>query len=195
VSAPPWGFDRIRSAGHHGLGIGWAPEADRVNDRDAEDDALLAAGRHADLLAAYYATILARIKLKVPAADVGDVAHDVIERLLRELRRGRRYRVPFRVVVHNVVGWKLREHYARRVDEPLPPEPVAFDDPVGDAETRIGLQQMLATLPPREREVMTLRLLEGLEIVEIADRLGMTRNAVDQAIHRARARLGEALGG
>jgi RNA polymerase sigma factor (sigma-70 family) len=166
-----------------------------VNDRDAEDDALLAAGRHADLLAAYYPVILARLRLRLPEFDVGDVAHAVVERLLRELRRGRTYRVPYRVVVHKVVDWKLREHWGEPADDPLPPDPPATDDPLGDAETRIGLEQMIAMLPPREAEVMRLRLLEGLEIAEIAERLGMTRNAVDQAIHRARRRLAELLDG
>jgi hypothetical protein len=40
-----------------------------------------------------------------------DVAHDVIERLLAELRRGKRYPVPYRVVVHMVTGWTLKEHF------------------------------------------------------------------------------------
>ncbi len=171
--------------------VGWEAENERVTDRDAEDGRLLGAGEHADLMAAYYPVIIARLRLRLPEADVGDVAHRVVERLLGELARGKTYRVPFRVVVHNVIGWKLKEHWAERRDEPLPPEPEALDDPVGDAATSVGLRQMLQALAPREREVIELRLLEGLEIDEIAERLGMTRNAVDQALFRGRRRLRE----
>ena len=164
-----------------------------MSDRDAEDDELLATGRHPELMAAYYSVILARLRVRLPEADIGEVAHRVALRLLGELSRGRSYRVPFRVVVHNVIGWKLKEHYAERRVEPLPEEPEAVDDPLGRAHERIGLQQILGELPPREREVLEMRYLDGREIVDIATALGITRNAVDQALFRGRRRLRELL--
>ena len=51
-----------------------------------------------------------------------------------------------------------------------------------------------ADLPERARRVCELRYLLGLEIDEIARQLEMTRNAVDQALHRAHARLRDARG-
>ena len=164
-----------------------------MRDRDAEDGRLLKAGRYADVLAAYYPVIRARLRVRLVADDADEVAHRVIERLIGELKRGRTYPVPFRVVVHKVTGWKLREHYAERRHEPLPEEPDLVDDRAGDPDERIALKQMLAELPPREREVLELRYLDGLEIVQIAERLDMTRNAVDQALFRGRRRLKELL--
>jgi len=164
-----------------------------MSDRDAEDDALLTAGRHAELLAAYYPVILERLRLRLPPDDAYEVAHRVVERLLTEAKRGARYRVPYRVVVHSVVGWKLKEHFGERVPDPLLVDPEAPDDPTGLVTERLGLQQMLAGLPAREREVLTLRYLEGREIVDIAQRLDMTRNAVDQALFRGRRRLKDLL--
>ncbi len=46
------------------------------------------------------------------------MAAEVAIRLLSELKRGRRYRVPFRVVVHKVIGWKIKEHFTpQQVEE------------------------------------------------------------------------------
>ena len=42
--------------------------------------------------------------------------------------------------------------------------------------------------------MLELRYREGLEIDEIAERLDMTRNAVDQALHRVSSRLRERIG-
>ena len=164
-----------------------------MRDRDAEDDRLLAEGRHADLLAAYYPVILSRLRVRLPGHDAAEVAHRAVERLIGELARGRTYRVPFRVVVHKIIGWKLAEHFAERRHEPLPEEPQLADDSAGDPDERIALKQILAQLPPRAREVLELRYLDGLEIVDIAARLGMTRNAVDQALFRGRRSLKELL--
>ena len=135
-----------------------------MRDRDAEDHALLVA-----------------------------VAHAVVERLLGELRRGRVDAVPFRVVVHNVVRWKLAEHFGARRHDGLDEEPVASDDPCGEMEEGISLEQILRDLPHREREVLEMRYLDGCEIADIARALGTTRNAVDQALFRGRRRLRELL--
>jgi hypothetical protein len=72
--------------------------------RDAEDIRLLEAHDHAKLLATYYPVIVERCRLRLPDPDAYEVAHRVIERLLRELAAGRRYAVPFRVVVHVVLS-------------------------------------------------------------------------------------------
>ena len=53
---------------------------------------------------------------------------------------------------------------------------------------------MLEDLPPRERDVWTLTV-EGLSPDQIAERLEMKRNAVDQALHRGRLKLREKLAG
>jgi RNA polymerase sigma factor (sigma-70 family) len=164
-----------------------------MRDRDAEDHALLEAANHAELLAAYYPVILERLRLRLPREDVYEVGHAVIDRLLRELTSGRSYSVPFRVVVHMVVKWKLAEHFGRASHAELVEEPEATDDPRARMEERIALQQILRELPDREREVLEMRYLDGCEIIDIAARLGITRNAVDQALFRGRQRLRELL--
>ena len=42
-------------------------------------------------------------------ADAEDVAQDVKLRLLREAQAGKTYAVPYRVVVHKVIQWTLKD--------------------------------------------------------------------------------------
>ena len=55
---------------------------------------------------------------------------------------------------------------------------------------QVGLmRERLAQLPPRESEVFCLRYLEELSYEEIAEQLGIRRNAVGVLLHKARRRL------
>jgi RNA polymerase sigma factor (sigma-70 family) len=164
--------------------------------RDAEDSRLLAEQDFARLLATYYHVVLERCRLRLPDPDAYEVAHMVLLRLLTELRAGKSYPVPFRVVVHQVTTWKIKEFHTRGHVELLPEDwdPETGDDPFGSFEQGYDLDLLFAGMPARVREVLQLRYLAGLEIEEIADRLGLTRNAVDQALHRGHKTLREQVG-
>ena len=160
--------------------------------RDAEDTTLLEANEHARLLATYYPVIVERCRLRFSDPDAYEVAHRIVERLLVELAKGRAYSVPFRVVVHNVTNWKLKEFFTRAeavVD--ADDRDAEGPDPFEEFEQGYDLALMFAGLPDRVREVMRLRYIEGLEIDQIAERLGIERNAVDQALHRGHTKLRE----
>ncbi|MER3409925.1 MAG: hypothetical protein C4305_02495 [Thermoleophilia bacterium] len=161
--------------------------------RDAEDARLLASGEYARLLAVYDPVIVQRCVAALKGSlDAEDVAQDVKLRLYRELRGGKTYPVPFRVVVHKVIDWTVKEYFdGRPTDVPVPEgwEPSSEDDSIGP----MYVESLIADLPPRDREVAALHLVEGLSPAQIAARLGMHRNAVDQALHRARVKLREAL--
>lgn len=157
-----------------------------------DDEALLASGDHARLLARYETVIVQRcVAVMRGHADAEDVAQDVKLRLWRELQAGKTYPVPFRVVVHKVIEWTLKDYWAGRdttVTLPEHWEPSVKDDPDGP----LIVKEMLDELPPREREVWTL-WMEGLSPDQIAEQLQTTRNNVDQALHRGRVRLKEML--
>ncbi len=160
--------------------------------RDAEDALLLESGDHETLVAAYAEIVLARCRVGA-GWDGDDVAQDVFMRLLAELGRGKRYPVPFRVVVHKVVDWTLRDHWAGRRSLPLPDDwdPAVEEAGFGAVEERLELESLFADLPDVARNVLELRYLRGLEPTEIAAELDMQRNAVDQALHRGHAKLRE----
>ncbi len=160
--------------------------------RDAEDTRLLAAREFNLLLEGYYESILLRCRVRCRSEDDAlDCAQSVALRLLAELKRGRRYSVPYRVVVHKVIEWTTKGFYARgrailvELDEDVPEDVFLAASPYDEVETRYDLERALAKLPAGDREVATLRLVEGDEIEHIATRLGKKRNAVDQALHRA----------
>lgn len=164
--------------------------------RDAEDNRLLDTGEHKLLLAAYFHAVRERCFLRLRDRDAGDeAAQRVFERLAAELARGRRYPVPFRVVVHMVTDWTLRGFYAGvKQDDSLPED---WDPEAPDAferiDSRLDLGLLLADLPQRQRDVADLLYREGLPHDQIAERLGMNRNAVDQALHNAHKKLAEKL--
>ena len=161
--------------------------------RDAEDTRLLEAGEFSLLVESYYGVMLDRCRARVwPEADAIGVAAEVAIRLLSELKRGRRYRVPFRVVVHKVIGWKIQEHF-----EPGKVREIELEEWLEEASTDSstefeqdsGFEALLEGLTELEQEVMRLRYVDDLDFQEIATRLGKEPNAVHQIHHRALTKL------
>lgn len=158
--------------------------------RDAEDTRLLEARRHAELLAVYWPVVVDRLRLRLPDREAHEVASDVADRLLSELAAGKTYAVPFRVVVHNVIKWKLKEHF-RGTDVVLLPEEwdAEAPDAFADWEAEYDFGAWLAPLPERQRTAVWLRYVDGLEVAEVAERLEIEPNAGDQLLWRAREKL------
>jgi RNA polymerase sigma-70 factor, ECF subfamily len=167
-----------------------------LDARDAEDKRLLEEGEYAKLLEAYYGVIVKRCQSRTSSdGEAFDVAAEVVIRLLGELKSGKHYPVPFRVVVHKIVGWKLAEHFAGRSRDVELGDDLSDDGAYDVVEDRRDLMSFLDELPTREREVALLRILVGLAPNEIASKLGIERNNVDQAWHRAKGKLRERLEG
>ena len=166
---------------------------------DARDADLLTDGRIDRLLATYELVIIARcIKATKSVHDGHDVAQDVMFRLFREFQAGKRYDgVPYRVVVHQVTKWTLADFFAgRRTDSPLPDDlELRADDPLDTVVSDLWLRELIAQLPEMERAACTLVYLEGLGPEQAAERLGTTRNNVDQRLFHARKRLRDLMDG
>jgi RNA polymerase sigma factor (sigma-70 family) len=159
---------------------------------DAFDKEQLEAGRIEVLLAKYRRVIVGRCVARLKGhPDADDVAQDVFLRLIAEFHRGKRYPgVPYRVVVHQVIGWTLDDYFANRPTRtPLPDElgEAAPDDEL----SRLTLESAFARLPDGDRAVLTLRYIDGLEPAQIAERVGKEPNAVYQALHRGHKVLRE----
>ena len=162
---------------------------------DARDADLLTDGRIESLLARYELAILARCIHDTKSVHDGqDVAQDVLFRLFREFRAGKRYEgIPYRVVVYQVTKWTLADFFAgRRTDVPLPDDlELREDDPGDRVVSDLWLHDLVAELPDAEQAACTLVYLEGLSPEQAAKRLGTTRNNVDQRLFHARKRLPE----
>jgi RNA polymerase sigma-70 factor (ECF subfamily) len=82
----------------------------------------------------------------------------------------------------------------RRAPAPAEAEPVdaGFDDGVEAALRRATVRTALASLEPRERELVALKFYAGLANVELAKLLGTSESNVGTRLHRAVTRLREA---
>lgn len=161
---------------------------------DVDDAQLLRDRDLATLLAKYQPVVVGRCVARLHGSlDAEDVAQNVLVRLLAELDRGKTYSVPFRVVVHQVIGWTIQDYFAGRpTDLPLPEdwEP-AVEGESDQVVSRYYLEDLLADLPGKTGEAMTLRYLRGYEPGEIAGELGIEPNAVYQLLHNGRNKLRE----
>ncbi len=167
--------------------------------RDAEDKRLLESGNHNQLLENYVYPVQERLYARLLDADAAaEVGQRVFLRLAEELARGKQYDVPFRVVVWNVVHWTVQGYeWGAKRDASLPDgwDPPAPGDELEhwQAEHDVGL--LLADLPKGQREVAELVYREHLSLEQVAERLGIKRNAADQRLHNAHRKLAEKLGG
>lgn len=122
-------------------------------------------------------------------ADAEDVTSETFARALR-------YRDTYDASKGTPIGWLIG--IARRcVDESFrqprlgsePPDRADTGDLEGEAVERLTLMAALDELSERDRELIALRYGADLTVRQIAQRLEMNANAVDVALHRARARL------
>jgi RNA polymerase sigma factor (sigma-70 family) len=160
--------------------------------RDEEDARLLEARDHSTLLASYYPVILLRLRARrLPSDEAEEVRQRVVEHLLRDLRSGKTFDVPFRVVVHQRTTWTLLDYYKERQVRPGELEEHHARDisSLEQVEANLDFERLVQDLPAREREVVVLRWQSGYDAEQIAEALGMKANAVHQALFRAHERL------
>jgi RNA polymerase sigma factor (sigma-70 family) len=196
-----------------------------VTDRSASPEALLvrrcAAGErdawaelvagYGTLLAALARRMLARRIAAVCQADVDEVVSEVF---LALLRRGRlllqRYDPAYRLSTY--LGVICRSEAARFVkrrarqratsipsEDCLParagPAPLERLADAERARSLAGLRAALEELSPRDRLLLTLRYLEGLDYRAIGAALAVSPDSVGQLLHRAKERLAEKVPG
>jgi RNA polymerase sigma factor (sigma-70 family) len=166
--------------------------------RDAEDNRLLEAKEHTQLLENYVYLVQEWVSLRVRNRTAADeVAQRVFVRLASELEAGKTYDVPYRVVVWNVVKWLCSGYeWTAKEDDTLPDSwDGAAPDELEAWEGDHDLAVLIADLPDREREVLDLLHREGLSPAQVAERLGIEPNAVHQATHRGHRKVAEKLAG
>jgi RNA polymerase sigma-70 factor (ECF subfamily) len=159
------------------------------------------------LIAALARRLLARRQGRASDADVDEVVSRVFLALVRgERRLLRRFRPEFRlstylgVICRTEVGKYLRRRRPLSIamggdeTEEVPADPAA-ESPLGalvrqerDAAVA-SLRQALDRLPPRDRLILTMKFLDGLDYAAIADALRVRRDSVGQLLHRAKQRL------
>ena len=125
---------------------------------------------------------------QLPREDAEECANDVMLRLLSR----RECYDPARGSLETYVRIMTRSAALDRLRRAKPPAlPLEEEMYLAGEEEYIGdiVEEVLALLKPRERQLFTLRFLYGFSAAEAAARLGMTRGGADVATLRLRRKL------
>jgi RNA polymerase sigma factor (sigma-70 family) len=143
--------------------------------------------RHRDLVRAVIAA-------KVPRDAVDDLESEVLVRFAVKFRSGDAITNPAGLLVR-MARFVRADYHARRErgdDMPLEEWNAYADDPgLEKAEIGDAVEELLAPLNERQREVVCQRILENRPRAEVATMLGTTPGNVDVIFHRALAKLQE----
>lgn len=135
-------------------------------------------------------------------SSADDVAQEICMAVLGALSRYGDEPESFLPFVYGIAAHKVADHYRRAGRDRSDP---AADVPDGvdtgaspeqqimAADLRDRLAGLLNTLPPRQREILVLRLIVGLSAQETATAVGLTPTAVRVTQHRALTKLRGAL--
>ncbi len=168
--------------------------------------ALLAAAGHGDsaafgvLVATHLAAAVGTARRMLgDAAEAEDVAQEAMLRLWRnaatlELGPGG-VRPWLRRVVSNLSIDRIRSSRRVSVVAEVPEQPVAADQATGleAADLSRRVQAALAALPERQRQALLLFHFEGMSQIEVGQSLGVSDEAVESLLARARRTLKSAL--
>jgi RNA polymerase sigma-70 factor (ECF subfamily) len=145
-----------------------------------------------------YSDDVYRLALRVTAspADAYDVAHDVFVGLPEAVDRydpGRPFGAWLKGVAVRTALMRVRTARRRREVSVAPLRSIGVRPEAARAIDRLSLEKAVDRLPADLRTVFVLREVEGMTYEEIADVLGIKKNAAAVRLHRARGRLRDLL--
>jgi RNA polymerase sigma-70 factor (ECF subfamily) len=168
-----------------------AKEGDRaaVAARSSETDVAALYDAHAVSLYRYLLTMLGRV------SDAEDALQEVFLGVMRRRRRGgiRNPRAYLWRAAHMQALQVLRRR--RRRDRECAAAELTWIDAsqAEDPDLALDIDRAIRRLPPEQREVIALRIGEGLTFREVAEVLGIPLNTASSRYRRALARLRESL--
>ncbi|ORM25899.1 sigma-70 family RNA polymerase sigma factor [Williamsia sp. 1135] len=127
-----------------------------------------------------------------------DVAQEVCMAVMTALPRYQDQGRPFMAFVYGIAAHKVADAHraaGRNKSEPVEDMPERMDTGDGpeqralDSDAGRRMDELLAKLPEKQREVLVLRLVVGLSAEETAAAVGSTAGAVRVAQHRALGKL------
>jgi RNA polymerase sigma-70 factor (ECF subfamily) len=153
------------------------------------------------LYLAHHRAVLAYCARRASTWDAWDAASDVFVIAWRRIddvppdaeARAWLIGVAFKVLANQRRGARRRLNLITRSSGPSPALPMP-EEQVLRVEQDREVIEALARLKPTDREILTLTLWDELSRVEIAQVLGISRDAVDQRYSRAKRRLSRHLG-
>ena len=136
----------------------------------------------AELCERVYPRVLKYMRYRVRAAHAEDLTEEVFLRLVRSIdRQSGSFQAWLHRVASNVVAdWIRRKKVRERVrtDPGLLPQRPREDNPADGVARRLDVADALAQLTDAQRELVTLKFMQGLSNADIAEATGRTPGAV-----------------
>jgi RNA polymerase sigma factor (sigma-70 family) len=134
------------------------------------------------------------IAAKVPRAAVDEVESDVLCRFSAKVHSGQPIQNPAGLLVR-MAKYARADFHERRGDGMVSAESwdgAAPDPELEAAAVEAAVEELLAPLDERQREIVWSRIVEGRPSAEVAAMQGTTPGNVDVIVHRALAKMREA---
>lgn len=131
----------------------------------------------------------------IPPDLVGEIVSESLEGMVRnfpKLRNPEAFEAWFWAIARNRMRTNLKRYRSNRVPQDAFVSPSTPEEKVITSQEHALIRTALAQLPERDRELLWLREVEGLDYEQIGGQLGATVGTVRVACHRARKRLEEA---
>ena len=165
-------------------------------DLDAFDEIV---NRYTDKI---YSLVVGMIRDRGHAEDVvQEVFHKAFRKLEKFEQKSQFYTWIYRIAVNTSLDHlKSRERAKAQsldemphVDPEVNPQEADPSTPLLEREFVEQMEEALAAIPPKFREILVLREVDGLSYEEIADVLQCSKGTVESRLFRARGRLREKL--
>ncbi|WP_082625049.1 RNA polymerase sigma factor [Paraburkholderia caribensis] len=183
------------------------PEPRALSERDPDAELVAGVGRQEPsavrtLVARKLPRLLAlATRMLGDRMEAEDVAQEAFMRIWKQAPRWREGEARFDTWLHRVVlnlcYDRLRAHREQPADElPDPADPAATPDAQLEAQSREArVRAALAALPARQREALVLNYYQELSNIEAAALMGITVDALESLLARARRNLRAQLAG
>lgn len=132
------------------------------------------------------------VSFRVPKPDVEDVAAEIIVKVWRGLstieKREALRAWSLKIATHHIADYYRKNKRApalalEEITQPLPQEAEHSEEKWA---TFLSVGEALAKLSPQQVNVIQLRLIEGFSAFEVAEIMGITHQAVDSLLYRAK---------
>ncbi len=142
----------------------------------------------------YYPEILRYCGYRLADRETAeDLTQETFEKFFRTLSNYRHYGKALNYL-YVIAGNLCRDSYRGPVEAAMEELPEMGENPLGEVEERMDMEQAIRSLPEELREVVALRYIQELRLREIAEILDIGLPLVKYRVRRAKELLSELLG-
>jgi len=139
------------------------------------------------LVKVYLPRTYSKVRRLVPESDAEDVRQEIFLSLVDSIGNFEG-RSTFATWFNKITMRRIADYYrvtSRQKDKHSEEQPLRMDDPWERTDAELTVKEALTEMPEMYKEVLLLRLSEGLSLSEISEKLGVTYEAT-----RSRCRRG-----